>query len=200
MGKKIFTGLLIVVLLPIGVILSISAAACKEDTIPAKTQGIRIQSPIPIATSTENLIPSEKAALVETPTVVTPVVAMPTIAVPTLALEQTEKTTIISQPGVEEVVVPTPVVPCISMEHVEEALAEIEKIEQNYPIADILPHGELFFLIHSPSGDGVIIVDIDETVDEDFARNEVFSWIRSQGYDPEDPRYEFRFRAKIFPK
>jgi len=86
----------------------------------------------------------------------------------------------------------------LSMELVEENQKEIERIEQNYPIAKILPHGESFFLIHSPSEDGIIIVDIDETVDEDFAKNEVFSWIQEQGYAPGD--YNFSFRTRSFPK
>jgi hypothetical protein len=88
----------------------------------------------------------------------------------------------------------------LSIETLQEAAAEIESVEQKFPVAQVLPYGGPFdhapFAIHTPRTDGTILVEIDSTVDFEAAKEAALQWIRDQGYD--FSQYNFTFESSSF--
>ena len=90
----------------------------------------------------------------------------------------------------------------LSSEAKEQLKKEIDETQDRFPIAKILPYGGAFskktYFIHAPRKDGTILVEYDKGQDETKIKEEVYNWVKYNGYNPSD--YSLVFKVKEFER
>ncbi|MGQ9556219.1 MAG: hypothetical protein ACUVWR_19125 [Anaerolineae bacterium] len=89
-------------------------------------------------------------------------------------------------------------------EAVEKAREQAAELQEKFPLAKVLPYGgpaeNQPFFIAPPRADGTITIVIDEAADIERAKELALEWIKSQGYDPKDYRFEFKVWPFLGPE